>query len=145
VNTRLRRAIVSNDLSLVKRIVHNNPTLLQNPDYEDKSNTSLHLAAKHGHYEIALYLIDAGHEDEGISRNSDWDTPLMLASEAKQVNVGEMLIAQFPRCVPWTNRKGMDAVRPARCYQTENMLMPQTAHDFCPKWRSSPFASSSRF
>jgi len=34
----------------------------------------------------------------------------MLAAEAKQVNVGEMLIAQFPRCVPWTNKMGMDAV-----------------------------------
>lgn len=110
MNTRLRRAIVSNDLSLVKRIVHNNPTILQNPDYDNKSNTSLHLAAKHGHYEIAEYLIDAGHEVEGISRNSDWDTPLMLASEATKVDVGEMLIAQFPHCVPWTNRKGMDAV-----------------------------------
>ncbi|RDI81375.1 hypothetical protein Vi05172_g8618 [Venturia inaequalis] len=110
LNTRLRRAIVSNHLSLVKRIVHNNPTLLQNPDYDDKSNTSLHLAAKHGHYGIAEYLIDAGHEDQGISRNSDWDTPLMLASEAKQVDVGEMLITQFPRCASWTNRKGMDAL-----------------------------------
>lgn len=110
VNTRLRRAIVSNDLSLVKRIVHNNPTILQNPDYDDKSNTSLHLAAKHGHFKIAEYLIDAGHENQGISRNSDWDTPLMLASETKQVDVGEMLIIQFPRCVPWTNKKGMDAV-----------------------------------
>jgi ankyrin repeat protein len=119
VNTRLRRAVVLNDLSLVKRIVHNNPTILQNPDYEDKSNTSLHLAAKHGHYEIAEYLIDAGHEDEGISRNSDWDTPLILAAEAKQVDVGEMLIAQFPRCVPWTNRKGMDAVCLAWCSRTK--------------------------
>jgi ankyrin repeat protein len=122
VNTRLRRAIVSNDLSLVKRIVYNNPTTLQNPDYDDKSNTSLHLAAKHGHHEIAEYLIDAGHEDEGISRNSDWDTPLMLAAEAKQVDVGEMFIAQFPRCVPWTNRKGMDAVCLAWCHRSEDIL-----------------------
>lgn len=119
MNTRLRRAIVSNDLSLVKRIVHNNPTILQNPDYDDKSNTSLHLAAKYGHYEITEYLIDAGHEDKGIARNSDGDTPLMLASEAKQVDVGGLLIAKFPRCVPWTNKKGMDAVCLARCIRSE--------------------------
>lgn len=51
---RLRRAIILNDLLLVKRIVHNNPKWLQNPDYEDKSNTSLHLAAKHGFLAIAV-------------------------------------------------------------------------------------------
>lgn len=56
------------------------------------------------------FLVEAGHEDEGISRNSEWDTPLMLAAEAKQIEVGKLLIAVFPRCVPWTNKSGMDAV-----------------------------------
>jgi len=54
VATRLRRAIVLNDLLLVKRIVRNNPKSLQNPDFDDKSNTSLHLAAKNGFVEIAV-------------------------------------------------------------------------------------------
>lgn len=54
VPRRLRRAILLNDLSLVKRIVHNNPKYLLNPDFEDKSNTSLHLAAKHGFTAIAV-------------------------------------------------------------------------------------------
>ncbi len=54
VPRRLRRAILLNDLSLVQRIVRNNPNYLRNPDYEDKSNTSLHLAAKHGFTQIAV-------------------------------------------------------------------------------------------
>jgi hypothetical protein len=41
----------------VKRIVRNNPQKLRNPDFEDKSNTSLHLAAKHGFTQIAVCLI----------------------------------------------------------------------------------------
>ena len=51
---RLREAIILNDLSILKRLLTQKPTLLQNPDFEDKSNTSLHLAAKYGHVEVAV-------------------------------------------------------------------------------------------
>lgn len=51
---RLREAIILNDLSMIKRLLKQKPTLLQNPDFEDKSNTSLHLAAKYGHVEVAV-------------------------------------------------------------------------------------------
>lgn len=51
---RLREAVILNDLSMVKRLLKQQPTLLQNPDFEDKSNTSLHLAAKYGHDEVAV-------------------------------------------------------------------------------------------
>lgn len=54
VSRRLRRAILLNDLSLVKRIIRNNPQKLRNPDFEDKSNTSLHLAARNGFTQIAV-------------------------------------------------------------------------------------------
>ena len=53
-SVRLRRAILLRDLSLVERIIRNNPHLTQNPDFEDKSNTSLHLAAKEGTLEITV-------------------------------------------------------------------------------------------
>lgn len=54
VSIRLRRAIHLNDLSLVKRIVKNNPKHLQNPDLDDNGNTSLHLAARLGLLEITV-------------------------------------------------------------------------------------------
>ena len=54
---RLRRAILLRNVSLVERIVSNNPYLTQNPDFGDKSNTSLHLAAKEGSVEIAVGLL----------------------------------------------------------------------------------------
>lgn len=51
---RLREAIQLDDISLVQRLLANRPELLQNPNFEDKSNTSLHLAALHGHTEICV-------------------------------------------------------------------------------------------
>ncbi|KAK7552412.1 ankyrin repeat-containing domain protein [Phyllosticta citricarpa] len=113
VAIRLRRAIHRNDLLLVRRIVRNNPQALQNPDFANKSNTSLHLAAKHGFLDIAAFLIDIGHENDGISRNTDHDTPLMLAAAHEQVEVGKLLIARFPQCVPYTNKNGMDTLMQA--------------------------------
>ncbi|KAF2196066.1 ankyrin [Delitschia confertaspora ATCC 74209] len=110
VPRRLRRAILLNDLTLVQRIIRNNPYYLRNPDFADKSNTSLHLAATHGFLEIAEFLIESGHEDEGISRNNDWDTPLMLAAAAGKGDVGLLLMKRFPECLAWTNRLGMDAL-----------------------------------
>ena len=51
---RLRRALHLDDLVLVKRIISNNPHILQNPDFADNGNTSLHLAAQLGLLEIAV-------------------------------------------------------------------------------------------
>ncbi|OJD37079.1 zinc finger zim17-type [Diplodia corticola] len=110
VEIRLRRAIRLNDLVLVRRIVRSNPHVLRNPDFEDKSNTSLHLAARDGFTDIAAFLIDAGHENDGISRNTDHDTPLMLAASCGQVEVGILLAARFPQCVPYINNAGMDVL-----------------------------------
>jgi hypothetical protein len=55
VSIRLRRAIVQNDFVLFRRILKNNPSYLQNPDYSDKSNTSLHTAAEYGCLKIAVW------------------------------------------------------------------------------------------
>ena len=51
---RLREAILYNDLPLVKRLLKSSPSLLPNPNLEDKSNTSLHLASIYGHVQIAV-------------------------------------------------------------------------------------------
>lgn len=111
VPLRLRRAILLNDLPLVQRIIRNNPRYLHNPDWDDKSNTSLHLAARCGFTAIAEFLIEQGHEEGMISRNNDFETPLMLAAMAGKEEVGVMLAKRFPECIAWQNRAGVDAVR----------------------------------
>jgi len=67
------------------------------------------LAAQSGLPEIADYLIGAGHEDDSISRNADWDTPLHLAVEKSEA-VAALLATSFPRCIPWKNKQGADAL-----------------------------------
>src|ERR1700744_4642032 len=54
VSTPLRRAIPLNDALLVKRIVTKNPAHIRNPDVDDRTNTSLHLASKLGCVEIMV-------------------------------------------------------------------------------------------
>ncbi len=51
---RLRRAVLMNDIGLVKRVLRANPVIVQNPDVLEDCNTSLHLAAKSGHLEICV-------------------------------------------------------------------------------------------
>ncbi|KAF2147436.1 uncharacterized protein K452DRAFT_293858 [Aplosporella prunicola CBS 121167] len=122
VSVRLRRAVRLNDLLLVQRIVRNNPDVLRNPDFDDQSNTSLHLAARAGFLDIVAFLVDAGHESEGISRNTDHDTPLIMAAKAGRVDVGMLLIARFPRAVPYVNLRGMDALMASAQNGTHNLI-----------------------
>ncbi|KAL9603688.1 MAG: hypothetical protein Q9219_001007 [cf. Caloplaca sp. 3 TL-2023] len=109
VPTRLRRAIHLDDLVLVRRIVKNHPTEIQNPDLDDNGNTSLHLATILGLLGIAQFLVDAGHENNNISRNANGDTPLHLAVE-KSAPIATFLAYKFPHCIPWKNKQGADAV-----------------------------------
>lgn len=61
---RLRQAILSNDIQLVERLLQAHPHLLHNPDYNDKANTSLHLAAQAGHAKLVVSsCIDLKHID----------------------------------------------------------------------------------
>ncbi|KAI4263894.1 MAG: hypothetical protein L6R42_000980 [Xanthoria sp. 1 TBL-2021] len=107
VPIRLRRAINLNDVVLVKRIIKNNPGKLKNPDLNDNGNTSLHLAAQLGFLDIAQFLVDFGHEDDAVSRNVSWDTPLHLAVETSDP-IAVLLATRFPQCIPWKNKQGAD-------------------------------------
>lgn len=61
VPSRLRRAILQRDLLMVKSITAKYPRLLQNPNYGDKSNTSLHLAAAMGDIDIVVSTLPRSH------------------------------------------------------------------------------------
>jgi ankyrin repeat protein len=66
VPVRLRRAILMSDVLLVKRIVKNNPRYLENPDFADRGNTSLHLAAIKGHADIVVSCTELGGGGGGM-------------------------------------------------------------------------------
>ncbi|PGH00433.1 hypothetical protein AJ79_08206 [Helicocarpus griseus UAMH5409] len=112
VHARLRNAILSNDVLLVKRIIKNNPSFLENPNFEDKSNTSLHLAAILGYLEIIELLVSFGHDSciprildsgynaaPGISLNTDGATPLHLAAIHSHTACVQYLCTQFPQTI----------------------------------------------
>lgn len=137
---RLREAIIANDLSLVKRLLKTTPSLLQNPSYEDKSNTSLHLAALYGHKEIAELLISLGHDRSaeedphyhiysaridnlGVSVNHDGQCPLHLAATYSRGPVVDLLCTQFPHTV---NRADVEGRTPLHMACSAH-VMPLTA------------------
>ncbi|KAG0634454.1 ankyrin repeat-containing domain protein [Tuber brumale] len=96
VSIRLRRSILHNDLLQLTRLLKNHPKYLPNPDA--LANSSLHLAAQSGHLPIVQYLITyTSHEDSGISRNTNGDTPLMLAAEGGHEEVVSVLAEMFGR------------------------------------------------
>lgn len=118
---RLRRAIQSNDIALVDRLLHASPQLLHNPDHSDKANTSLHLAAQAGHAELVELLISKGHDsfpavtdliysnsgnNLGISVNTDGYTPLHLAASRHHVDVIEILCREFPSTIDRGDKQG---------------------------------------
>jgi len=132
-STRLRRAIHLNNPALVKRITTSHPSHLQNPDYTDKSNTSLHLAASQGLVEIASHLLHAGHEGEEISLNTDRDTPLMLAARTGHLEVGRLLVRECPASIPLKNKAGLDALAITAQHPDSTALIPiLLSHPTCP-------------
>jgi len=135
---RLRRAILQNDLPLVKRILKVNPAYLQNPDQTDKSNTSLHLAAQKGFTDIAEHLISLGHDcseppgdfiylysttNQGPSYNTDGQTPLHLAASHSHTPLVKLLSTSFPHLVNRPDKSGAIALHLAsRAHPTPSTI-----------------------
>ena len=74
--------------------------------------------------EIAQHLIQAGHEAAEISRNVDDDTPLIVAARHGHTEVGKLLIREFPRCIQYTNKAGLDALAIAAQHPESTGLVP---------------------
>ncbi|HLY66460.1 MAG TPA: hypothetical protein VKU60_13075 [Chloroflexota bacterium] len=60
------------------------------------------------------FLIDAGHEGEGFSRNADGDTALMVAAAAGHEEVVLLIASRLPHAIPIRNKSGLTAVSARR-------------------------------
>lgn len=92
-----------------KRILKNHPRSLYNPDIV--GNTSLHIAAEKGHLGIVQHLVEEEqHERDGVSKNNNGDTPLMLAAGEGHEEVVHCIVSRFSRCIDWRNKVGVTAM-----------------------------------
>lgn len=132
---RLRRAIQLRSLSLVRRIVLSSPQwpdLIRNNDLEDSGNTSLHLAARLGLVDIAAFLLDNGHETQGVTRNLNGCTALMIAAQAgpdeadatvrDRVQIGKLIVEHSSETVHVRDKEGKDAFLHAASSGTLGMM-----------------------
>ncbi|EWC48001.1 hypothetical protein DRE_02883 [Drechslerella stenobrocha 248] len=113
VRTRLKRAILTDDLLVVKRLVTENPACMSFCDEEEQGNTPLHIAAEHGMYSIMVFLCMSGHEADGISRNYEGQTPLMVAAASVSSVADDVvfyLASEYERCIDWRDKAGMTAL-----------------------------------
>lgn len=147
-----------NSPSLVRRIIVSNPQhpdLVRNHDFADNGNTSLHLAAKLGLVDIAVILLEHGHEAHGVSRNTAGETCLMIDAQAgpdedsslvrDRLQVAKLIIQQCPEAVHIRDKLGKDAFLHASSHGTlglMNLLLTLPLPRLQSKPKDSDFADS---
>lgn len=108
-SVRLRDAIISGNLLIVKRLLRRFPDLLTNIDSEN-GWSSLHYASYYGRYLICVYLIQLGHDknEELITFKSNTCVHLALLNGHEQTT--HLLLQHFPQFI---NKKGDKGRTPA--------------------------------
>lgn len=125
VPMRLRSAVVRNDLALVQRILKTYPDSVHDGDPSNKSNTSLHVAAREGFHEITEFIVIFAHEQElsdrrfskshsymsrrcavGLTYNTDDQTPLQNAAARSHPKITEPLCKYFPQSIEKHDKEG---------------------------------------
>ncbi|KAH0538500.1 hypothetical protein FGG08_004887 [Glutinoglossum americanum] len=103
---------------------------MYNPD--QRADSSLHIAAREGLLDVAAFLIEAGHEDEGFSRNANGDTALMFASSAGHEEIVDLIASRFPDIVSVRNKAGLTALMLAAQSGSSTCITTLLAHDADP-------------
>lgn len=108
-SVRLREAIISGNLLIVKRLLKRFPDLLTNINPEN-GWSSLHYASYHGRYLLCVYLIQLGHDknEELVTFKGNTCVHLALLNGHEQTT--HLLLQHFPQFI---NKKGEKGRTPA--------------------------------
>ncbi|KAJ3837878.1 ankyrin repeat-containing domain protein [Lentinula raphanica] len=135
---RLRRAVIENNLFLVKRLVQR--TDQRNPDASHQRYTSLAWAAVQGNEETFEFLLQNGHDDYECSRDAENNTILMLIADQRgalgdhyshssngdihraALRMATLYHERYPKTLDWTNIHGKTPLHAAALKGNEELV-----------------------
>ncbi|CAE6424375.1 unnamed protein product [Rhizoctonia solani] len=144
-STRLRRAVKENNLFLVRRLIQR--TDMRNPDPGPSRFTSLAWAAVLACEEVFEFLLEAGHDEEELSRDAENNTILILLAGAPtpparhgqprthslaqaHLRMAQLYLERYAFLLDWPNMQGMSALHQAALKGNEafvRMLLDMSA------------------
>ncbi|KAJ1822081.1 Target of rapamycin complex 2 subunit avo2 [Coemansia sp. RSA 2675] len=108
---RFHQAIIDNDLQMLQWLVKNKKIDdLRNQAADGNGWSSLMLAARYGRLEIALSLLDLGHENESISTDSEGNTVPMISAKYRHESICLAYLERYPKTMSEVNRDGGSAI-----------------------------------
>ncbi|KAI9352193.1 ankyrin repeat-containing domain protein [Obelidium mucronatum] len=105
VQQMLKDAVATADLAAFRQLVDQKKLPLQCVDAVN-GWPILFYAIKYNQKHIVDYLLERGHEQEGVSRDFAGNTAVMIAAEHKNEEALETYLNQFPQVVDMINQKG---------------------------------------
>jgi hypothetical protein len=135
-SARLRKAIRENNLFLVKRLIQRID--MRNPDPGPKRYTSLAWAVVEGNEDMFEFLLNAGHDDEELSRDAENSTILILLADMKPplttlyapsdpdfmgavLRMARLYYDRYPFILDWSDSSGKTALHVAALKGNEEL------------------------
>ncbi|SCV02314.1 LANO_0F16688g1_1 [Lachancea nothofagi CBS 11611] len=109
---RLRNAVISGKLLIVKRILNRAPDLLTDIN-SDNGWSLLHYASYYGKYLVCVHLVQLGHGKDEILKTFKNNTCVHLALLNGHEQTAHLLFQHFPYCLNMRGHRGLTPVQMA--------------------------------
>ncbi|XP_048588484.1 uncharacterized protein LOC116619849 isoform X3 [Nematostella vectensis] len=112
----LFKAAKTGELDIVQKLVaffHSDKSFVNSREHSS-GNTALHMACRHGHFDIVEHLLENGAEVDSL--NNQLNTPFFLATESLHKDIGQLLI-EWGTDVKRRNRNSKTAFDLMRHYE----------------------------